>query len=249
MILSPDSPARLHRLVREPEALAHFARHARHPRSDKALRLGVRNVARRPGRLRLSLGGGVADPDLAWIEGPRRHPGRGDRQQRTGFSWRAGGTGHRDHGGCRRSVAGVVPLDRNLRRCSRPAAIHCSDAAQEIKTLNRRLFWLHPLRGELKRPGAVAVRANWRNIFASRTAGFGSRRGDARQGVTGILNRTLHDRKRAAAWQNSGRNVTGPRIASSAARSPCQSRNERNVVSSRRTLAPARTVDPVLIRE
>ena len=54
-----------HRRVRELPPLADLAGHARHPRADDAVRLGVRRLARGAGRLRLSLGGGGADPDFA----------------------------------------------------------------------------------------------------------------------------------------------------------------------------------------
>ena len=57
--------ARPHRPVRELPALADLAGHARHPGADDAVRLGLRRLARGPGRLRLSLGGGGADPDFA----------------------------------------------------------------------------------------------------------------------------------------------------------------------------------------
>jgi len=53
------------RCVREFPPLADRAgRHGR-TRSDDAVRMGFRSTARRPGRFRLSVGGGGADPDLA----------------------------------------------------------------------------------------------------------------------------------------------------------------------------------------
>ena len=125
-LLGPDAVqhARPHRPVREPAALADLAGHARHPRADDAVRLGVRRLARGPGRLRLSLGRGGADPDFARAEGPRRHPGRRHRQQRAGVLRSARRADHRDGRGHRLSVAGAVRLGRHASspswRCCRP---------------------------------------------------------------------------------------------------------------------------------
>ena len=71
-------------------------------------------LARGPGRLRLSLGGGGADPDFARADRPRRHPRRRHRQQRAGVLRRARRADHRDGRGHRLSAAGAVRLGRHV---------------------------------------------------------------------------------------------------------------------------------------
>ena len=113
-----------HGRVRELPPLAHLPGHARHPRADDAVRLGVRRAARGPGRLRLSLGGGGADPDYARADRPRRHPRRRHRQQRAGVLRRAGRADHRAGRGdrairCWRCRARSAPSSPCW-RCCRP---------------------------------------------------------------------------------------------------------------------------------
>ena len=150
--LGPDAVqhARGQRRVREFPALAHLAGHARYPGADDAVRLGVRGAARGPRRLRLSLGGGGADPDLARTDGSRRHPRRGHRQQRAGVVRGARRADHRIGRGDRLSFAGAVRLGRHSGRRPGAAAAMGADLPRgrqarvqgRLAARRRRFAWL-----------------------------------------------------------------------------------------------------------
>ena len=110
------------RRIREFPPLADRAGQHGRARADHAVRLGVRRAARRPGRLRLSVGGGCADPDFARHLRPQRDPRRRDRQQRAGLLRRARRADHRAGGRHRLSAAGAVGLGRHRGRGAGAAA-------------------------------------------------------------------------------------------------------------------------------
>ncbi len=80
----PVQHAQHYRRVREFPQMADRAGQSRRARADDAVRVGIRRVARRPGRLRLSVGGGRADSDFARHLRSERDPRRRDREQRAG---------------------------------------------------------------------------------------------------------------------------------------------------------------------
>ena len=114
--------ARGKRRVRELPPLADRAGQHGRARADDAVRLGVRRAARGPGRLRLSVGGRGADPDLARHLRSQRDPRRRDRQQRAGVLRRARRADHRARRGDRLSAAGAVGLGRHRGRGAGAAA-------------------------------------------------------------------------------------------------------------------------------
>ena len=133
-------------------ALAHRPGHRRRARADHAVRLGVRRAARGPGRLRLSVGGGRADPDRARHPRSRRHPRRGDRQQRAGVLRRARRADHRAGGGdracrCWRSRPRSATSSRSWRCCRRGCcSTWCAGAEgirERLAARDRRLARLH----------------------------------------------------------------------------------------------------------
>ena len=110
------------RRLRQAAALADPAGNSRRTGADHPVRLGVRRVARRPGRLRLSVGLRRADPDHARHSGARCDPRRGHRQQRAGVIRRARRADHRLGRGDRHAAFGAGRLGRQDRRYSRAVA-------------------------------------------------------------------------------------------------------------------------------
>ena len=91
-------------------------------RTDHVVRLGLRRAARGPGRLRLSVGSGGADPDLPRYLRPECDTRRRDCQQRAGVLRRPRRAGDRARGRDRLPAARAVGLGRDDRRGAGAAA-------------------------------------------------------------------------------------------------------------------------------
>ncbi len=109
-----------HRRVRAVPPLADRPGHRGCAGPNHPVRLGVRGVAGRACRLRLSLGLCGADPDRPRHPGSRRHPSGGARQQRPGVLWRAGRSDHRAGRRDRVAVARALRGSRPHRGGARP---------------------------------------------------------------------------------------------------------------------------------
>ena len=160
-----------HRRIRQITPLAYSTGNPRRAGADHSVRLGVWRLARRTGRFRLPLGVRGPDPDRDRHSRSRRHPGRGDCEQCTGFLWRLGSPDHRARHRdrrharheLRRAVADLLGFGRQDRR--HPGVAAAVDPALSgvrsqrhvvgVAARDRRLARLHrrPVAdGDLSRP-------------------------------------------------------------------------------------------------